>query len=67
MYGPDERFDVLTTYQAQRSVRITGYTTDNKWYRIMLDNGDMGYVLQDTLKQGIGSQPIPANSKIIQQ
>ncbi len=67
LYGPDTRFDVLTTLPAQTTVRITGYTADNKWYRVMLDNSDMGYVPQSALVKGIGSLTIPADSKIIKK
>lgn len=63
MYGPDEDFDVLAKLKSRTTVRITGYTPDKKWYRVMLDNGDMGFVPASTLKKGIGHE-IPEGSKI---
>lgn len=64
MYGPSENFDILTKSVKNQTVRITGYTPDKKWYRIMLDNGDMGFVKKEFLVKGIGN-PIPDRSKII--
>lgn len=66
MYGPSENFDMIINLPAQKTVRITGYTPDQEWYRIMLDNGDMGFVKTNQLKKGIGQQ-IPVRSKIIAQ
>ena len=63
MVGPDHEFDVLKTIPANRTVRITGITPDDKWYRIMLDNGDMGFVPKEDVVKGIG-QDIPNISKI---
>ncbi len=63
MYGPGTQFDVLASLEQGRTVRLTGFTPDKKWYRIMLDNGEMGFVQARQLKKGIGT-PIPENSKI---
>ena len=63
MVGPDDNFDVLKVIQAQTTVRLTGYTPDNRWFRIMLDNGDMGFVHTQDISKGIGKE-IPSDSKI---
>ena len=63
MYGPSDRFDVLTTLSQGHTVRVTGISPDKVWMRIMLDNGDMGFVHSADLVEGIGS-PIPVNSQI---
>ena len=63
MYGPDEQFDKMTVLKAQSTVRLTGYTPNQEWARIMLDNGEMGFVKLNTLKSGIGKE-IPEGSKI---
>ena len=63
MYGPSDKFDVMFEFPENHTVRISGVTPDSKWYRVMLDNGDMGFVPVDALEKGIGA-PIPENSKI---
>ena len=63
MYGPSDKFDVLTTLSQGHTVRVTGISPDKVWMRIMLDNGDMGFVHSADLVEGIGS-PIPVNSQI---
>lgn len=63
LYGPSERFDTMTYLTDQTTVRLTGMTPDNSWYRIMLDNGDMGFVKKEYLEKGVGKH-IPENSKI---
>ena len=63
MHGPSEQFDVLQKAVKNQTVRITGYTPDQEWYRVMLDNGEMGFIKKSYLKQGIGLT-IPEGSKI---
>ena len=63
MYGPDDNFDVLAEIPAQTTVRLTGYTPDEQWARIMIDNGEMGFVPLNILRKGMGA-PIPEESKI---
>ena len=63
MYGPDKNFDVLTELSADTTVRFTGFTPDEKWARVMIDNGEMGFVPYKDIKQGIGKE-IPEFSKI---
>lgn len=63
MYGPSDKFDVLAKVRFRQTVRVTGYTTDKEWYRVMLDNGEMGFIKQNYLKSGIGRK-IPQDSKI---
>ncbi len=64
MYGPSEQFDVVSTAKTGQTVRITGFTADKKWYRIMLDSGEMGFVYKQFLQAGIGTPP-PYGSKIV--
>ena len=64
MYGPGDKFDVMTTTEKGHTVRVTGFTPDKKWYRIMLDNGEMGFVRESELEKGRGN-PIPEESKIV--
>lgn len=66
MHGADKDFDVFKTVEEGTTVRLTGYTADNKWMRIMFDNGEMAFVEADTLAQGIGKE-IPLWSKIYKQ
>ncbi len=63
MYGPSSDFDVIKTLPAQTTVRLTGYTPDNVWARIMIDNGEIGFVYFADIKQGIGKD-IPFGSAI---
>ena len=63
MYGPSDDFDVITVLKNRATVRVTGISPDKSWVRIMLDNGDMGFVHTQDLGEGIGA-PIPHDSKI---
>lgn len=63
MYGPDTDFDVITELRGQTTVRLSGYTPNKVWARIMIDSGEMGFVKMDLLKKGIGRR-IPDDSKI---
>ncbi len=63
MYGPDDNFDKLAEIRGQTTVRLTGYTPNKVWARIMVDNGETGFVRLNKLKKGIG-RPIPDDSKI---
>jgi len=63
MYGPDENFDISTRLGRGHTVRLTGYSPDKVWARIMLDNGDSGFVKMDQLQSGIKDK-IPPDSKI---
>ncbi len=66
MFGPSEKYDVLQKAKIGQTVRVTGYTPDEVWYRVMLDNGQMGFVKKQYLKPGVKLE-IPAHSKIIAQ
>lgn len=63
MYGPADDFDAIKTIKTGTTVRVTGITPDEKWYRIMLDEGEMGFVKKEHLAQGIGND-IPYGSQI---
>ena len=66
MHGPNEDFDLLKRLKENTTVRLTGKTPDNMWYRIMIDNGEMGFVRINTLEKGIGTE-IPFGSKIFEE
>ena len=65
-HGADDSFDEYKNIQKQTTVRVTGYTADGKWSRIMLDNGVMTFVKSDSLEQGIVKE-IPLWSKIYKE
>ena len=64
MHGPSENFDILYKSSKNQTVRVTGYTADKQWYRVLLDDGNMGFVKKRFIKKGIGNT-IPNKSKII--
>lgn len=66
MYAPGDDFDVLKEMPAKTTVRLTGRSPDGIWSRIMIDNGEMGFVRTDGLIQGIGAE-IPYGSQIFQK
>lgn len=63
MYGPSDKFDVLKTAEADMTVRLTGITPDNVWARVMIDNGEMGFVRLEVIEKGRGAE-IPFGSAI---
>ena len=63
LHGADKSFDVYKTVEEGETVRITGQTADNKWLRVMFDNGEMAFIEANKLKKGIGKD-IPFWSKI---
>lgn len=65
-HGADAKFDVFKVVDADTTVRVTGYTADEKWLRIMFDNGEMAFVENNKLEKGIGKD-IPLWSKIYKE
>ena len=65
MYGPSDDFDMIKVLDKGTTVRLTGVTPDREWARIMIDNGESGFIHYDTIKQGIGNE-IPYGSSIIE-
>lgn len=65
MYGPADEFDVIKNVEKGTTVRLTGITPDKIWARVMIDNGEMGFVYHNLIKQGIGNE-IPYGSSIIE-
>ena len=65
-HGADDSFDLYKRVEAGTTVRITGQTVDNKWLRIMFDNGEMAFIKASKLKKGIGKE-IPLWSKIYKE
>lgn len=63
MYGPSDDFDVMKKLKAGTTVRLTGLTPDNTWARVMIDNGEMGFIRLEFLEKGIGKK-IPEYSKV---
>ncbi len=66
MYGPSEKYDILVKSKENQTVRVTGYTPEQEWFRVMLDNGEMGYIKGKYLKKGVGAD-IPLLSQIIKR
>jgi len=66
MHGADKSFDVYKKVEKGTTVRITGYTADEKWLRVMFDNGEMAFVEAKKLEPGIGNE-IPLWSKIFKE
>ena len=65
MHGPSDDFDVLKNMSAQTTVRLTGISPDKIWARILIDNGEMGFIKMDELIKGVG-KPVPDFSKVYQ-
>ena len=65
MYGPSDDFDTIKTLSKNTTVRLTGKTPDDIWGRVMIDNGESGFVKFENLQQGIGNE-IPFGSSIIE-
>lgn len=66
MYGPSDEFDVLKKLPADTTVRLTGYSPDNVWARILIDNGEMGFVRMNILVKGIGRE-VPFGSAVYEK
>ena len=62
-HGPDERYSRMLTAKYKQTVRVSGYTKDEQWYQIVIDNGEMGYVRAACLQDGMGN-PVPLGSKV---
>lgn len=62
-HGPDEQYSIMLTAKKRQTIRVSGYTGDKRWAQIILDNGEMGYTLNECLRKGIGS-PVPFGSKV---
>ncbi|MFI3241681.1 MAG: DnaJ domain-containing protein [Alphaproteobacteria bacterium] len=62
-YGPAQEFDTLIEGKSGQTIRITGLTPDEIWVRIMIDDGQMGFVKSNLVKKGIKNE-IPNSSKI---
>lgn len=65
-YGPDGRYDKMTDGAENQTVRVVGWTSDKKWYKIVIDNGEMGFVHYSHIKKGMG-KPVPPRSKVYQE
>ena len=64
MYGPSDKFDVLVRAVQGQTVRLTGYTPDKVWLRVMLDDGQTGFVKSKYVKKGVGNA-ISKTSQIV--
>lgn len=65
MYGPSDKFDILTKAVKGQTVRLTGYTPDKIWMRVMLDDGQTGFIKSKYVKKGVGNE-ISTTSQIIE-
>lgn len=61
--GPDVRYSPMTEGKAMQTLRITGHTPNGKWYQVMIDNGEEGFVQKDKIKKGEG-KPVPFGSHV---
>lgn len=66
MHGADDNFDVYKVVDKGTTIRVTGYTLDKKWFRVMFDNGEMAFIKAKYLINGIGKD-IPIWSKIYKE
>jgi len=66
LHGADESFDIYKTIDEGTTVRVTGHTLDEKWFRVMFDNGEMAFIKAKYLAKGIGKE-IPIWSKIYKE
>lgn len=62
-HGPDVRYDQMRKGVSGQTVRLVGYTANKAWLKILLDNGEMGFVHKNNVEKGIGN-PVPQNSKV---
>ena len=53
----------MAEVSAGQTVRITGHTYNKAWYKIVMDNGEAGYVHKNNLVMGVGN-PVPQGSKV---
>ena len=56
----------LKKLPADTTVRLTGYSPDNVWARILIDNGEMGFVRMNILIKGIGKE-VPFGSAVYEE
>lgn len=66
MYGPADDFDVLKTAKRNVTVRLTGVSPDKIWARVMMDEGELGFVRLEYLQKGIGKE-IPYGSTLVEK
>ena len=62
-YGPDSRYDVLKEGVAGQTVRVVGYTPDKQCFKIIIDNGEAGYVNRSNIVKG-KVNPVPPRSQV---
>ena len=36
-------------------MRVLGYTIDKRWFKVMIDDGNTGFVHQSDIQKGIGN------------
>ncbi len=65
-HGPDVRYQQMTQGYEGQTVRLFGYTPDKKWFKVILDNGEMGFIQSSLLRKGIG-HTVPFGSKVYKQ
>lgn len=62
-HGPDERYSQMANAKEKQTIRVSGYTSNQQWYQIVIDNGEMGYARASCFQDGIGN-PVPLGSKV---
>lgn len=63
--APREDSGIISLLPAQMTLRITGYVPKTDWLQAMTPHGMVIFVRKKDLKQGIGKEPMPYNSKIL--
>ena len=66
LHGADDSFDIYKSVEEGTTIRVTGHTLNNDWFRVMFDNGEMAFIKAKYLEQGIGKE-IPIWSKIYKE
>ncbi len=62
--APRSDSGIISLLPAQMTLRITGYVPKSDWVQAMTPHGLVVFVHTKDLKQGIGKEPLPYNSKI---
>ena len=65
-HGPDERYQPMAYGIAGQTVRLYGYMPDKTWYKVIIDNGEMGFISAKMLQKGIG-KPVPYGSHVYKE
>ncbi|MBR1903712.1 MAG: SH3 domain-containing protein, partial [Alphaproteobacteria bacterium] len=65
-HGPDTRYQPMREGLEGQTVRLFGYTPNKKWFKVIFDNGEAGFIQSELLQKGIG-KPVPFGSKVYKE